>query len=1138
MDLAGTTNVVYTLTYDAGSAGQMLTVRWTADALNTAFGNVTLQAATLIEGLPTPTPTATPTETPTATPTETPTATPTATPTETPTATPTETPTATPTATPTETPTATPTETPTATPTETPTATPTETPTATPTATPTGTPTETPTPSLSIDSISALEGDPPSGVTFAFTVSLSSPSSQAVTVDYATADDTAVAPGDYTGHPTTQLTFDPGVTTKTVSVDVVTDLDIEVDETFFVNLSNPSGATIANGQGVGTIVNDDPGSLAGSSAAPAANVDLTLEGSADWAHWGLDLPTSFNHKDVITQQINNYTLVGSGTADRYTNNPNSFSWSDGTPTVSATDTITGLFVGGAGSGFQITVPADLTTRTLRVYVGVFSANGRFEASLSDGSAPAFVDTSVMDLAGTTNVVYTLTYDAGSAGQMLTVRWTADALNTAFGNVTLQAATLIEGLPTPTPTATPTATPTETPTATPTATPTETPTATPTATPTETPTATPTATPTETPTATPTETPTATPTETPTATPTATPTGTPTETPTPSLSIDSISALEGDPPTGVTFAFTVSLSSPSSQAVTVDYATADDTAVAPGDYTGHPTTQLTFDPGVTTKTVSVDVVTDLDIEVDETFFVNLSNPSGATIANGQGVGTIVNDDPGSLAGSSAAPAANVDLTLEGSADWAHWGLDLPTSFNHKDVITQQINNYTLVGSGTADRYTNNPNSFSWSDGTPTVSATDTITGLFVGGAGSGFQITVPADLTTRTLRVYVGVFSANGRFEASLSDGSAPAFVDTSVMDLAGTTNVVYTLTYDAGSAGQMLTVRWTADALNTAFGNVTLQAATLIEGLPTPTPTATPTETPTATPTATPTETPTATPTETPTATPTATPTETPTATPTETPTATPTETPTATPTETPTATPTETPTATPTETPTATPTETPTATPTETPTATPTETPAISGSLTYSIVTKPVPDVLMTGAGSLNVSDTTAADGSYLLTGFGSGAYVVTPSKDNLTCEAANGIMANDASLVSRHVVGLSPLTGDALEAAKVSGFPTLSSFDAALIARRVVGLCTSPANVVGQWRFTPASRPYGDVLTYFPNENYTAYLMGDVNGDWNPLGATRPANPMDDPGRSAGFAAGHLCPSGIDGRCSAQAR
>ena len=47
----------------------------------------------------------------------------------------------------------------------------------------------------------------------------------------------------------------------------------------------------------------------------------------------------------------------------------------------------------------------------------------------------------------------------------------------------------------------------------------------------------------------------------------------------------------------------------------------------------------------------------------------------------------------------------------------------------------------------------------------------------------------------------------------------------------------------------------------------------------------------------------------------------------------------------------------------------------------------------------------------------------------------------------------------------------------------------------------------------FTPASRPYGDVLTYISNENYTAYLMGDINGDWNPLGATRPANPMDDP-------------------------
>ena len=54
------------------------------------------------------------------------------------------------------------------------------------------------------------------------------------------------------------MTFAPGDTTKTVTVQVNGDTAVEPNETFFVNLSNATGnATIADDQGVGTIVNDD-----------------------------------------------------------------------------------------------------------------------------------------------------------------------------------------------------------------------------------------------------------------------------------------------------------------------------------------------------------------------------------------------------------------------------------------------------------------------------------------------------------------------------------------------------------------------------------------------------------------------------------------------------------------------------------------------------------------------------------------------------------------------------------------------------------------------------------------------------------------------------------------------------------------
>jgi len=54
------------------------------------------------------------------------------------------------------------------------------------------------------------------------------------------------------------LTFDPGETSQTVTVAVVGETLDEPDETFFVNLSSPVNAEIVDGQGVGTIVNDEP----------------------------------------------------------------------------------------------------------------------------------------------------------------------------------------------------------------------------------------------------------------------------------------------------------------------------------------------------------------------------------------------------------------------------------------------------------------------------------------------------------------------------------------------------------------------------------------------------------------------------------------------------------------------------------------------------------------------------------------------------------------------------------------------------------------------------------------------------------------------------------------------------------------
>jgi hypothetical protein len=112
---------------------------------------------------------------------------------------------------------------------------------------------------------------------------------------------------------------------------------------------------------------------------------------------------------------------------------------------------------------------------------------------------------------------------------------------------------------------------------------------------------------------------------------------------PSLSINNVSQLEGNSGTSQ-FVFTVSLSAASTNSITVQFATSDGTATAGSDYTATSGT-LTFGAGETQKTIAVSVNGDTTWEPDETFFVNLSNPTNATLGVSQGQGTILNDDIG-------------------------------------------------------------------------------------------------------------------------------------------------------------------------------------------------------------------------------------------------------------------------------------------------------------------------------------------------------------------------------------------------------------------------------------------------------------------------------------------------------------
>jgi uncharacterized protein (TIGR03437 family) len=116
---------------------------------------------------------------------------------------------------------------------------------------------------------------------------------------------------------------------------------------------------------------------------------------------------------------------------------------------------------------------------------------------------------------------------------------------------------------------------------------------------------------------------------------------------PTLSINDVSLTEGNSGTKL-FTFTVGLSAAAPATITFDIATQDGTAtVANNDYVARTLTGQTIAAGQQTHTFDVTVNGDSAIETNETFFVNVTNVSGATILDGQGVGTIQNDDTPAL-----------------------------------------------------------------------------------------------------------------------------------------------------------------------------------------------------------------------------------------------------------------------------------------------------------------------------------------------------------------------------------------------------------------------------------------------------------------------------------------------------------
>ncbi|MEQ1856709.1 MAG: Calx-beta domain-containing protein [Longimicrobiales bacterium] len=621
---------------------------------------------------------------------------------------------------------------------------------------------------LSINDVSVTETDAGT-VNAGFTVTMSVPSTQTVTVQYATANGTAAAPGDYTAIGLTTLTFNPGVTTQPVTVVVASDVLDEANETFNVNLSSPSNATISDNQGVGTITDNDPtpslsindvtvtetdagtvnanftvtlSAVSGQTVTVQyATANATASAPADYTAIGLTTLT-FN-PGVTTQPV--IVVVASDVLDEANetfnvnlSSPSNATISDNqgvgtitdndpTPSLSINDvTVTETDAGTVNANFTVTLSA-VSGQTVTVQYATANATA---------SAPA--DYTAIGLT-------TLTFNPGVTTQPVIVVVASDVLDEANEtfNVNLSSpsnATISDNQGV----------------------------------------------------------------------------GTITDNdPTPSLSINDVTVTEGDGP--VSANFTVSLSAPSGQTVTVQYATSNGSATSPSDYTAIGLTTLTFNPGVTTQPVSVTVVGDLLDEASETFTVTLSSPASATIADGTALGTITDNDP--------APSITInDVSVtEGNGATVNANFTVSLSENSGQTITVQYATSDGTATAPADYTAIGLTTLTFNPGSTSQPVTVTVQGDLLDELNETFNVNL-SNPSNATIADNQGVGTINDNDPTpTLSIGDV-----TVTEGDAGTVNANFTVTLSAAS-GQTVTVQYatsngtaTAPADYAAIGLTTL----------------------------------------------------------------------------------------------------------------------------------------------------------------------------------------------------------------------------------------------------------------------------------------------------------------------------
>ena len=436
-------------------------------------------------------------------------------------------------------------------------------------------------PTVSIADVSITEGN--SGTQDAvLTVSLSAASTKEVSIDYATADFNAVAGSDYTAQRST-LVFPVGTTTQPIRIPITGDTQVEADEQFSVSLSNPRNATLSTSKSAKvTLTNDDIPTLSlnstrvteGNTGTTPVEIIATLDSPSNQvvtANYGLRAGTA---------QPGDY-LPASGTltfnpgVTRQTialvvNNDTDVE-TDETFSVTLSDIKNAKMSTAADQGIITLVNDDLPNPELSVSPASITEGGTAQITVSLSRAatvPVSVNYATADATAQASSDYT-----AASGSL--------SFNPGETSKTIAIATTPDSLDEVDETFSVSlsnaqgvairSSGTQ-----------------------------------------------------------ASVTLNDDDAP-PVVSITSaVRVGEGAAGTTTQASLAVTLSAASSQTVTVAYSTTDGTAIAGSDYTAQ-TNTLSFAPGETSKTVTIDVLGDSLVEKDETFTVNLASPQNATLS---------------------------------------------------------------------------------------------------------------------------------------------------------------------------------------------------------------------------------------------------------------------------------------------------------------------------------------------------------------------------------------------------------------------------------------------------------------------------------------------------------------------------